>query len=292
VFALAAMSAFDDAEAHIALRELMNDSSEETRYGAFRALWTLDRNDPFIRADKLGIREDTEDHDNEYAMHVLKTSGPPLVHVTLRTRPEVVIFGDDQEFTAPMYLSAGKHIMVTAQPGATSVSLARFEAGRPDQRKETSMRVADVVRAANELGANYPDILQMLVDASKQKNVQNPVAADKLPEAGRPYYRPTTTNGKTNGSKPVKIGKPNFSPNIFPEVDDPDEAARRKEAERDVKGAKSDGPMASVPSETGPTDAAAQSDSKQDSDTKQDKKSKSKKSEDKPKSSWPWFNRK
>ena len=56
---------------------------------------------------------------------------------------------------------------------------------------------------------------------------------------------------------------------------------------------KSDGPMASVPSETATTGAAAksesQSDSNQDSDFKQDKKSKSKKSEDKPKSSWPWF---
>ena len=191
IFALAAMSAFEDAEAHIALRELMNESSDETRYGAFRSLWTLDRNDPFIRAERLGIREDAVDHDNEYSLHALKTAGPPLVHVTLRTRPEIVVFGHQQEFSAPMYLSAGKHIMVTAQPGASTVSLARFEVGRPDQRKETSMRVADVIRAADELGATYPDILQLLADASRQKNLPTAIAVEKLPEAGRAYYRPT-----------------------------------------------------------------------------------------------------
>lgn len=292
VFALAAMSAFDDAEAHIALRDLMNESTDETRYGAFRALWTLDRNDPFIRAERLGVREDAEDHDNEYALHALKTSGPSLVHVTLRTRPEVVIFGHEQEFSAPMYLSAGKHIMLTAQPGATTVSLARFEVGKPDQRKESSLRVADVIRAADELGATYPDILQMLADASKQKNVATPVAADKLPEAGRPYYR-QAINDKSKGSK-VKIGRPNFTPNIFPEVDDPEEAARRKEdAAREAKAFKPDGPMASVPSETAPANGPnSDADAKADSNSKPEKTSQSRKSEDKPKSSWSWFNRK
>lgn len=291
VFALTAMSAYDDAEAHIALKELMNEPDEETRYGAFNALWNLDRNDPFIRAEKMGVREDAENHDNEYSLHVLKTEGPPLVHIALRSRPEIVVFGHEQEFSAPMYLSAGKHIMVTAQPGATSVTLARFQVGRPDEKKETSMRVADVIRAANELGASYPDILQMLADASRQKNVANPVAADKLPEAGRPYYRPA--NGKANAPKPVRIGREKFSPNIFPEVDDPQEAAEKKEAAaREARGARTDGPMASVPSEPGPSDAAAALDSKADSDSKSDKKTKSRKSEDKPKSSWSsWFNR-
>lgn len=249
VFSLAALSSIEDADAHIALRELMNESNDETRYGAFRALWTLDRKDPFIRGEKLGVREHDENRDNEYSLHALKTSGPPLVHVTLRTRPEVVVFGDEQEFSSPMYVSAGKNIMVTAQPGATTASVARFEVGKPDQRKETSLRVADVVRAADELGATYPDILQMLADASKQKNLPATIAVDKLPEAGRGYYRPVT-NGKSGNAKPVKIGQDNFTPNIFPEVDDPDEAARRKdEAAREAKAAKGDGPMASVPSE-------------------------------------------
>jgi hypothetical protein len=179
VFALAAISAIDEPEAHIALRDLMSESSDETRYGSFRSLWTLDKNDPFIRGEKLGVRPNEENPDNHYALHVLQTAGPPLVHATLRTRPEIVVFGADQEFNVPMYASAGKNIVVTAQPGSSTITLARFEAGQPDQRKEVSLKVVDVIRAADELGANYPDILQLLADASKQKNLPTALATSQ-----------------------------------------------------------------------------------------------------------------
>ena len=284
VFALAAIAALEDAEAHLALRELMNEPSDESRYGAFRALWTLDRNDPFIRGERLGIRENAENHDNEYNLHALQTSGPPLVHVTLRTRPEIVVFGAEQEFSAPMYVSAGKHIMVTAQPGATSVTLARFEVGKPDQRKEVSMRVADVVRAADELGATYPDILQLLTDASKQKNLPTTIAADKLPEAGRAYYRPAS-EVSPGGKRAIKIGRDRFAPGSFPEIDDPEEAARHKdEAAREAKSEKTQAPMANVPVEMPPSQEDPDSDSKPVK-----KKDRSTKNDEKSKSSWNWF---
>ena len=285
VFALAAIATLEDAEAHLALRELMNERSDETRYGAFRALWTLDRNDPFIRGERLGLQEDSPNPDYEYKLHVLPTTGAPLVHATLRTRPEIVLFGSGQEFIAPMYASAGKNIMVTAQPGATTVSLARFEVDRQDQRKETSLKVADVIRAANELGATYPDILQLLADASKQKNLPNPIATDKLPEAGRPYYRPESTV-KPGGKKAVNVGRPRFAPGSFPEIDDPEDAARRKEeSEREARSEKSDGSMANVPMAPPQDDETVEPDSK----SEKTKKGKSAKTGGKTKSSRSWF---
>lgn len=285
VFALAAISALDEAEAHLALRELMNEPSDETRYGAFRSLWTLDRNDPFIRGEKLGIRDEEENADKHYALHVLHTEGPPLVHVTLRTRPEIVLFGADQEFSAPMYASAGRNIIVTAQPGSSTVTLAKFEVGKQDVRKEVSLKIADVIRAADELGATYPDILQLLADASKQKNLPTALATDKLPAAGRVYYRPSGKNSSGKG-RPVKIGRDNFTPNIFPEIDDPDELARHKELEaRESRAPRngSEGPMASVPSElTDSVDSDMKSFKKKDSAKKKDDKSSDKKP-------WYWF---
>ncbi len=282
VFALAAISTLEDAEAHLALRELMDDPHDETRYGAFRALWTLDRNDRFIRGERLGIRENDENLDNEYKIHVVHSSGPPLVHVTLRTRPEIVVFGAEQEFRAPMYVSAGKNIMVTAQPGGTSVSLARFEVGQPDQRKEVSLRVADVIRAANELGATYPDVLQLLADASKQKNLPIALAVDKLPAAGRVYYRPVST-ATPGGKRAVKIGRDRAAPGSFPEIDDPEEAARRKEeSEREAKNEHSDVTMANVPVELPQSEPDLENGSKPTT-------KKSSKKGDKSKSSWSWF---
>lgn len=234
VYALTAMSAIEDADSHLALRELMSESGSETRYGAFRSLWTLDKRDPFIRGEVLGVRLDDEgkptQRAGEYMLHALQTSGEPMVHALTRTRPEIVLFDANQEFRAPMYLSAGRHIMVTSQPGATTVTLSKFQVGQPDQRREVSMQIADVIRAADELGATYPDIVQMLADASKQKNLPNRLAVNELPEGGRVYYRPTSADGSGKKRK-TKIGRDNMTPNLFPEQDEPDPTSDRKNTE-------------------------------------------------------------
>ena len=278
VFAFAAMSTLEDAEAHLALRELMNDSTAETRYGAFRALWTLDKNDPFIRGETLALPADLEVKKNrnlgDYKLHVLRTSGEPMVHATLRTRPEIVVFGADQELRAPIYLTAGRHVMVTAQPGATTASLAKFEVGKPDQRREVSLRVADVIRAADELGATYPDVVQLLADASAQKNLPTRLAADELPEGGRAYYRPNGDPTKRGSKKGTKVGKDHFAPNMFPEQNDPDEASARREKEQ--KGQGHSASMANVPQETTVKEDAPKPDVP-------------KKADPKPKSRFPWF---
>lgn len=245
VFAMAAMSTLEDAEAHLALRELMNESNPETRYGAFRSLWTLDRSDPFIRGELLGVREDLESKPGrrvgEYLLHSLPTTGEPLVHALTRTRPEIVLFGANQELRAPLYLSIGRHIIVTAQPGSSTVSLAKFEVGKPDERRETSLQVADVIRAADELGATYPDIVQMLADASNQRNLPASLGVDELPEGGRVYYRPEEGSDLPAKKRRTKVGRDNMTPNLFPELEEPNPDAPKKLETR--------GNMANVPAE-------------------------------------------
>lgn len=228
VFALAALSTIDDADAHMALRELMSQNSEELRYGAFRALWTLDRKDPFIRGEPMlepldpALADDVnaqKERIMHFVLHVLATGGDPMVHVTLRTRPEVVIFGAEQEFATPLMLAAGRSIMLTAQPGSETVTIVRFEPNQPDQRKEVSLKVADVIRAAVDLGARYPDIVQMLAEASRQHNLPTRLATDSLPKAGRIYNRPQNADAKgplDKPAKPTRIGRDLMAPNMFP----------------------------------------------------------------------------
>jgi flagellar basal body P-ring protein FlgI len=248
VFALAAISTLDDAEAHLALRDLMNEPSAETRYGAFRALWTLDKRDPFIRGETLGIRGEDEDKPGRnvggYMLHALETTDEPMVHALTRTRPEIVLFGANQEFRAPLNLSAGRHIIITAQPGSSTISLAKFQVGQRDQRRETSMQVADVIRAADELGASYPDIVQMLADASKQKNLPTSMAIDELPEGGRVYYRPDSSPEIPGKKRRTKVGRDNMTPNLFPEQEEPDAPGS------DKKPGEARGNMANVPHES------------------------------------------
>jgi hypothetical protein len=233
VFALAAMSTIDDAEAHLTLRELMSEPSAETRYGAFRALWTLDRKDPFIYGEDMGfIKPDADDDVNAkpkkglWKLHVLNTEGSPMVHCTLRTRPEIVVFGAKQELIPPLVLSAGRHVLITAQPGSSKASVTRFDADRPDQRREVPLRVAEIIRAADELGATYPDVVQMLVQASEQRNLPARLETDALPESGRVYQRPASPD---RPSQKTKIGREHLSPNLFPKFEKDGAAAAGEE---------------------------------------------------------------
>jgi len=122
---------------------------------------------------------------------MLNVSGPPMVHVTRSKRPEVVLFGSEQRFTRPVALRAGK-IMVTtpaAQRGGTgdTIAVAKYEAGKPDQRLIVPGRIESVIRAVVQLGGTYPDIVQMLGEASAAGALPGRLEVDALPEAGRVY---------------------------------------------------------------------------------------------------------
>ena len=209
VFAFASLSIIDDPQANLALRDLMSAQpspdgkpydSAETRYGAFRALWTLDERDPFLAGDKLN---------KEFWLHTLDTKGEPIVHLTHWSRAEVAIFGKNQEFRTPLTLRAGDHIMVTCRPGSDQVQVSRFLRNGQDLKRVVSTRIEDVIRAAAELGASYPDISQMLVQADRQKNLPGRFEIDALPQAGRVYYR----NGE-RGDK-ARVGRSNQTPNMY-----------------------------------------------------------------------------
>lgn len=203
IFALAAMSTVDDAETHMLLRDLMNEKSAETRYGALRALTTLDKNDPFVRGEKLK---------DQFILRVIACSGPPMVHLTRHKKSEIVVFGADQRLKTPLALRAGRGILVTAGPRSETISVTRFEVGRREKRKIISTRVADVIRTVAEFGASYPEVAQLLTQAHQQHILPGPVELDALPEAGRTYYR-GRKNGR--GGRRTRIGQTGRTPNLF-----------------------------------------------------------------------------
>jgi hypothetical protein len=195
----------DDAEAHLALRELMSGTSAETRYGAFRSLSVLDANDPFIRGEKLN---------DQFMLHVLATEGSPLVHLTNRRFAEVVLFNAEQEFQTPIAIKAGEHILITAPSGSETITVSRYELGKSHQRQQVSRRIADVVKAVSEMGASYPDVAQMLVQADNQQNLPGALEIDALPKAGRAYFRPDPNNPEKPG-KSTRMGNSGLVPNLF-----------------------------------------------------------------------------
>jgi flagellar basal body P-ring protein FlgI len=179
VNALAALSAMDDAMAYDALRSLLEVNSAETRYGAFRALWAMNENDPFLRNEYLG---------NRFHYHLLDVPGPDMIHVTRSHLPEVVVFGSDQHFQLPLVVDAGKSILVNGQ-GDGKITVSRFVPGAEPRKREVSTRVDEVIRAIVDLGGTYPDVVQALQQANAEGALASRFEVDALPEPGRRYDR-------------------------------------------------------------------------------------------------------
>jgi flagellar basal body P-ring protein FlgI len=178
-YALAALSALNDIRAAEALRELFDVPSAETRYGAFRALWASSQRDPQTRGEHLG---------EKFWLHEVPSAGPPMVHVTHSFRPEIVLFGEGQEFTLPLAIEAGNSIIVKSQENG-EISVARFSSKEPDQRRTVKNSVAELVRAIAAVGGDYPDAVQALQEARAEGALASRFEVDAIPEWGRTYDR-------------------------------------------------------------------------------------------------------
>ncbi len=179
VFALAALSAMEDYDSQDQLRNLLNSPSAETRYGAFRALTVRRASDPVVRGENMM---------DKFTLHVLPTSGVPMVHVARSKRPEIVLFGKDQMFDLPLCVEAGNEIIIKSTPDGRVV-LSKYTVGEPDQRRTVSPRVEEVVRAIVDLKGTYPDVVQALQEAKASGALVSRLEVDALPEAGRTYDR-------------------------------------------------------------------------------------------------------
>jgi flagellar basal body P-ring protein FlgI len=204
-YALAALSTIDDMAAHEALVGLLEVPSSETRYGAFRAMWAMNPNDPLIRGESLG---------GQFSYHVLNAAGPPMIHVTRSYRPEVVLFGHEQRLETPFVLEAGKSILVKGV-APDKVTVSKFVVGQPDQKRQVTNKVDDVIRAIVELGGLYPDVVQVLQQAKGSHALAGRFEVDALPDGGRAYRQKeqATVQSEEPAAAPIEVASP--MPDLF-----------------------------------------------------------------------------
>ena len=199
--AFAALSTLRDSEAQLALQELLEETNAETRYGAFRALTILDKTNPELRTERFPHR---------FYFHELDTKTDPMIHLTHRQKSEIVMFGRGQKFKTPLSLRAGQHIMINAKDETDEIVLSRYQIGKPDIRETMPNSIADVIRRAVELGATYPDIVEMLRQAERQSNLTSRLEIDALPKPPKSFKRvgsskDSTSKKETAGDKLASV---------------------------------------------------------------------------------------
>ena len=166
------------------LRKLLSEQNIETRYGAFRALWTRNPSDYMIQGENMA---------DQFSYHCLNCGGSPYVHVAESTRPEIVLFNSDA-----IYLQGAVEIeanpRLTIRADEDGIVVKQYAAGDGiDEQRRVSYKVDDVVRAIVELGGTYPDVVSFLTQAKTKKflyatsdsgqTTECPLAIDALPGA-------------------------------------------------------------------------------------------------------------
>lgn len=176
--ALTALSSMDHVHAYEGLSELLHVDSAETRYGAFRALRMRNGSDPLVRGERL----------NGFQLHVMATSGTPMIHISRAERAEIVVFGHDIPFAAPQGIFAGKDIMLTSSD-AEQIKLSKFAPGEEDRHIYCGTKVDQVIRAIASLGGTYGDVIQAIQEAKKTGAITARVDVDAMPKPGRAYFK-------------------------------------------------------------------------------------------------------
>ncbi len=125
-FALTAMASLDEAVCHVRLAELLTSGREdETRYGAFRALRTLNPRHKLVQGELLN---------ESFWLHRVAPNAPPLVHISGTRRAEIVVFGEEPMLKPDFGLQAGEFV-VTATKDDDHCTISRIPLnGRPVRR--------------------------------------------------------------------------------------------------------------------------------------------------------------
>jgi hypothetical protein len=261
VYSLVALSVVDDADAVLALRQLMSEQALETRYGAFRALKELDPHDPSLNPIEF---------ENRFIVYAIDSTGEPMVHVTRRRAPEIVLFGLEQSLRLPVVLNAGRNIRIMGETGQHEVEVIYYQLNAEPKRHRVPNRMIDILRTCGKLGATYPDIVQMMIEAEQQHNFVGQFGIDRLPQAGRLYTKNTDSPSPEDEDDVKRIGNSKMIPELFDELDE-DEL---KENESDEKlmnlsfeeVAKEDAKQSKTPTGSKPEDDSEET-AEQDSET-------------------------
>ena len=221
VFAYSALSALDQPASHMALRKLMDVADIKVRYGAFDALRTLDPSDPFLgrvrvldepvdpNADestalslRTVMRQRAARTEDPFLLYLVESEGPPLIHVASSRRAEIVVFGRGTKLLTPVVLGAGP-ILLNAANHDESIQMSRIVPSayeNIDEKTQSSLEVGDMIRKVANLGAKYPEIVDLLLAASKQHNLAGPLVFDALPPSS-PKYLLAQVMGKDTTKK-------------------------------------------------------------------------------------------
>jgi hypothetical protein len=102
----------------------------------------------------------------------------------------VVLFNAKQQLRLPAILNAGRFIRVIGEAGERTVTITKYSIDKEEPvRRVVDCSLSHIIATCGDLGANYPDIVQLMIEAEQQHNLEGQFGIDRLPQAGRLLVR-------------------------------------------------------------------------------------------------------
>ena len=177
-FGLTAMASLDENICHVKLGELLTTArDDETRYGAFRALRTLNPRDPLVKGEQFN---------DLFWLHRVAPNTPPLVHISSTRRAEIVLFGEEPTLKPEFAFQAGEFV-VTASKDDTHCTISRVPLHGPTTRKTCPLELVKLLHTLSEMGCMYPEVVALLQQADSSGALSCRLRCDALPQATTVY---------------------------------------------------------------------------------------------------------
>lgn len=175
MYCLMALSGLDEGICRTKLAEMLTLEDASLRCGAFRALRLLDESAPRLRKDLGG-----EFLGQSFWLHQVAPRSTRLVHFALGKKAEIVLFGEDIQVGAVKVL-AGSEFAVSVEQGDDRCTVSRITNQGAITRKQCTLRLDAVIRVMAELGAGYPEVVDLLRKLDDRQALNCSVATNTLP---------------------------------------------------------------------------------------------------------------
>ena len=175
MYCLMALSSLDEGICRNKLAEMLTMDDSALRCGAFRALRLLDESAPRLRNDLGG-----EVLGKSFWLHQVAPNSARLVYFALGKKAEIVLFGEGIQLS-PLKVLAGSEFTVAIEEGDDRCTVSRITNRGGLTRKQCSLRLEDVLRTMAELGAGYPEAVDLLRKLDDRQAINCPIAANTLP---------------------------------------------------------------------------------------------------------------
>jgi hypothetical protein len=173
-YGLTAMASLDEAVCHVRLAELLVSGGEdETRYGAFQALRSLDPRNKLVKGEQLN---------ESYWLHRVACNASPLVHISSTRRAEIVIFGEEPMLKPDFGLQSGEFV-VTASKDDNHCIISRMPLHGRSVRRSCSLELTKVLHTLADMGCMYPEVVGLLQQADVGGILSSRLRCDALPLA-------------------------------------------------------------------------------------------------------------